>query len=147
MAQLEACVLSKDEVLGSKPRYSTALFAWSIWSWRSPNTREVPSSSLGANTFVLVLFFCFPLCFFFVGGWGTKYADYSPHLGKTLVPSGVPPPTPKPPWHHNQTHNQSHRSCSLCSEEALGMIGTFINHCRETIKAVDLSHTSFFKTG
>jgi hypothetical protein len=43
------------------------------------------------------------------------------------------------------------RSCpTLCSfyfEEALGMIGTFINHCNETIRAVDLSHTSFFKTG
>ena len=27
------------------------------------------------------------------------------------------------------------------------MIGTFINQSSETIKAVDLSHTSFFKTG
>ena len=25
------------------------------------------------------------------------------------------------------------------------MIGTFINHCNETIRAVDLSHTSFSK--
>merc|ERR1712198_314584 len=99
----------------------------------------------------ILLFWCvvflFSSVFFFLWvGCCTKYADYSPHLGETLVPSGVPPPTPKPPWHHNQTRNQSHRSCSLCSEEALGMIGTFINHCRETIKAVDLSHTSFFKT-
>ena len=30
LAQLEACVLSKDEVLGSKPRYSTT--TTSVWS-------------------------------------------------------------------------------------------------------------------
>ena len=94
--------------------------------------------------FGVVVFF--PLCFFF-GGWGTKNADYAPHLEQIRTVPVSRPPTPKPPWHHNQTHNQSRRSCSLCSEEALGMIGTFITHCRETIKAVDLSHTSFFKTG
>ena len=41
-------------------------FAWSSWLWRSPHTREVPSSSLGANTtkifankfFVILRFFC-----------------------------------------------------------------------------------------
>ena len=31
LAQSEACVLSKDEVLGSKPRYSTAQSVWSSW--------------------------------------------------------------------------------------------------------------------
>ena len=40
LAQSEACVLSKDEVLGSKPRYSTAQSPYGLVGYDARLTRE-----------------------------------------------------------------------------------------------------------
>ena len=65
IAQLAEHLLRKEKVTSSI-LVGGYLFAWSSWLWRSPHTREVPSSSLGANTtkifankfFVILRFFC-----------------------------------------------------------------------------------------
>ena len=49
IAQLAEHLLRKEKVTSSI-LVGGYLFAWSSWLWRSPHTREVPSSSLGANT-------------------------------------------------------------------------------------------------
>ena len=48
IAQLAEHLLRKEKVTSSI-LVGGYLFAWSSWLWRSPHTREVPSSSLGAN--------------------------------------------------------------------------------------------------
>ena len=49
IAQLAEHLLRKEKVTSSI-LVGGWQFAWSSWLWRSPHTREVPSSSLGANT-------------------------------------------------------------------------------------------------
>ena len=65
IAQLAEHLLRKEKVTSSI-LVGGWQFAWSSWLWRSPHTREVPSSSLGANTtkifankfFVILTNFC-----------------------------------------------------------------------------------------
>ena len=64
IAQVAEHLLRKEKVTSSI-LVGGWQFAWSSWLWRSPHTREVPSSSLSANTTKIFanIFFVILRCF------------------------------------------------------------------------------------
>ena len=128
IAQLAEHLLRKEKVTSST-LVGGWQFAWSSWLWRSPHTREVPSSSLGANTTI----------FFGPSAKNPKKHTKVCFFGSTTV--------------YKQKHTGfmvTGRYRSVLVEEALVMIQACIKcspHIIQTWKGVELSHTSFFKTG